>query len=159
MGLVDLRPKGKETRIPSLHIRVTIANTSEPTPWTFNTKEQTLLFPNYPASTPLYANSDAPGLPELEIKSGELRAVDLFFPLPTKAGSEKEIPEFDFKWLIHSGAVALSETAAFERVPIDNSYPVIYPYEPYPIGYGPMWWDGGYGPAIISPMPNIRIRK
>ena len=158
LGLVDLRPKGKKTRIAALHIRMTIANTNEPISWTVDTQEQSLLFPNTEAQTPLYANSDSPGLPKLEIKAGELRTVDLFFTMPDKSGSEKDIPDFDFKWTVHSGPAIFTETTNFERAAQNENTTVVYPYETYPIGYGPVWWGGYEGPAIMS-TPPIRVRK
>lgn len=156
LGLVDLRPKGEETRIPALHVRTTLMKAAGTGSWLFNIEEQTLTFPDRAPMPPLYANSDAPGLPNLQIQTGETRSVDLYFPLPDKKKSESDVTNFEFRWTVHSDNRILSETTAFERAPTRESYPAVYPYEPYPIGFGSMWW-GTWRPIPVQ--PAIRIRK
>ena len=168
MGIVDLRRKGEEARIPSLHIRTTLSKTTGDGTWKFNFQEQFVTLANGARSAPLYGNTDgntdAGGLPIIEVKTGESRNVDLFFPLPKGAGSGEGLSSFDFKWLVRSGEKTLSQSTAFARAPqsgMYHSYP--YYYDPYPLGYGSFWWGAGWGwhhhyyPGTGA--PSMRIRK
>lgn len=161
MGIVDLKRQGEEQRTPAFHVRATLAKTSGDNPWSFNIREQALFFPNQGPTPPLFANSNSKNLPSFQVKTGEVRAIDLYFPLPGNVESDKDIPEFNFKWVIHPDSQILTETTQFQRAPLQAQYPTAYPYDPYPVGYGSLWW-GGYGYGYWGPVevaPSIRVRK
>lgn len=159
MGVVDLRRKGEDKRVPSFHVRATLSKTSGVNLWTFNIQEQTLFIPNQSPILPLYANSNSTTLPSFQLKTGDVRSIDLFFPLPQNINSADDVSEFNFKWVIHPDSQILTETTNFQRLQAHEHYPAAYPYDPYPIGYGSLWWGsyGYWGPIEVA--PSIRIRK
>lgn len=109
-----------------------------------NPNEQSISFPNEQQVKPLLATSDSISTPQMTIKPGELRVLDLFFPTPVMKDSESKIPEFDFHWQIQAGNKKVKGTTPFDRIEIYDPPQVIYPYTPYPYytyGYG---WGGPY---------------
>lgn len=161
LGIVNLRPRGESKRIPALSLRMDVANTGGSVPWKIDTQEQVVLFPLKGQVRPIFVNSDSSNLPEFEVKPGSLRIVDLYFPLPSDQRSAHEINGFDFKWLVHVGSEAVEQVTVFKRQPGHEAYAHVYPYEPYPFGYGPVWWEYQglpvWGPPVWA--PPLRIRR
>lgn len=140
-GYVDLKAKGDPTRLPALHLSVTIVNTSEQS-WRFDTKEQSALFPNQgqAQATPL-----KPEASMTTVAPGESKKVDLYFRLP---GAEPErMDEFDVKWTIRAGEKAITDTTTFARLR-ETSYP----------GYTNYGTFYDWGPRYYY-RPSIRVRR
>jgi hypothetical protein len=162
-GLVDLRPKGESQRTPALHVRVTLKNSSAAgVLWRLDGREQSALYPNHGEVDPIYVNSDANGTPELIANPGEMRTADLFFPLPEKVTSAKDIPEFDLNWRVHIGDEVVKESTTFQRSEAPPPPQTVYPYggyynpwEPWGVGYGMGWY---YHPSRPVWRPAIRVR-
>lgn len=155
-GIVDLRAKGGHTRIPALHIRMTVENTNAPTKWSVDTREQTVSFAGHGDIRPTYANSNADGMPQIQIEPGATRAIDLYFALPDRSASAKNLPEFDMRWKVAS----FSGDTQFVRVSTAPPAVAPAPVEPYPVGYGPYWYDSWGPPMMFAPAgPAIRVRN
>ena len=145
LGIVTLRPKSDSKDFPALHVRLSVSNQTQQS-WLLNSEDQRVSFPNHGQTQPVFVNSDTEGLPHLKIGPGELRTLDLYFPLPQAVSEAKDLPEFDFYWSFVAGAKQVAQMTPFERQPIPERPPVVYPYLPGPylsFGWGRRWW---YGP-------------
>lgn len=145
-GIVDLEPKNGGNKITAVHLRLSISNQSA-TPWSLDVQEQRVDFPNRGSSTPVLASSDSRELPNIVIQPHELRSVDLYFQLPPGADEASKIPEFDFRWSVHTEGQVVARTTPFTRLPVPEPAPGYFSYGwgpyPYPYGYwGSGWWWG-----------------
>ena len=144
-GVVDLRAKGTQERRPALHMSAVLANTNGEQTWSFEPREQIVIFPDHGQVAAIALN---PNSFDLEIKPGESRTVELYFPIPN--GLDSELHEFDVKWNVSVGKRAVSESTTFakrrERMQAHDSF-----------GMGSGWY---YGTPIYYPSaPAIRVRK
>lgn len=133
-GLVDLRPKAK-----TLHVRVTITNTTNLILWKINPSEQRITFPNIESVQPISVTSDAEGPLITEIKPRETRNFDLYFPIPDAAKSADQILAFDFQWQADAGDTPVQETTPFDRIRLPEERNA-YAYTT--MGWGPIWYTG-----------------
>jgi hypothetical protein len=151
LGIADIEPKPHGQKVRSLHIRLAISHQGS-RPWEFNTRDQTVSFPNSPQMRPFWVNTDDSHLPNLVIPSNELRVVDLYFRLPSSYESADNIPEFEFYWNLLVGNQKIAESTPFDRVQVSERVATVYPYDGYPagmgLGWGPVWWmDPFYFPG------------
>ncbi len=162
MGMVTLKPESEDKRIPALHIRMSVSGISSATSsWELRPTEERAVYPNNTQVPPLYVNTTAAAKTDIEIRPGSLQVVDFYFPLPTGEERAENLAEFDFAWTLHHGTDSIHETTHFERVTALPQPPEVYPYEPYPMGYGPVWYNSG-PPVWAAPMPalpTIRVRQ
>lgn len=141
MGVVDFKPGKDAKKQTMLHVRMALSNKNAQE-WVLDTAEQMVSYPDKPQVKPSYANSSNENLPKVVVKPQELRIVDLYYDLPTKEKSAKEIPQFDFHWKLMAGAKLVSESTLFDRVQVPEGR-YYSPYDPYPYpGWGPNWWGG-----------------
>jgi hypothetical protein len=147
MGVVDVKPSSLAgaKEFPALHLRLAVTNLNDRAEWKVNPRDQFVAFPNQAQVRALPTNAVQGGNAVLNVRPGELRTVDLYFPLPVSQESAKDIPEFDFHWQLQAGNQPVRETTLFDRVAAPPSPVVVYPYDPYPypLSWGPAWWWGG----------------
>jgi hypothetical protein len=135
-------PGAKEQR--TLHLKLAVSNKRHPGPWTLNTRELSVSFPNAEPVPPILTQPGTAFENSVAVAPGELKTLDLFFPLPGSAQSSKDLPEFDFHWKLRSGKEVVQHTTLFDRV-IKPEYAVVtYPsaFYPYYFGVGPVWYGG-----------------
>jgi hypothetical protein len=142
-GIVELEAQQGGKRIKALHLRMAVSNQSETELWKINAQEQVVSFPNQSATQPLVVKADARKLPNLEAHPGELRTLDLYYPLPEGEKSADQLPEFSFRWKVQAGERTSQGSALFNRVEIPDYPTVMYPYRyPFALSSGPVWWSG-----------------
>ena len=145
MGIVDVKNKTTSKSFPALHMRMSVSNNSKKDIWRIEAEDQRVSFPNKGQTSPVFVNSEVITVPRIEVKPGELRSLDLYYPLPSAEQSEKDLPEFDFRWRLAAGDQLIEENTPFDRTPIPERPMIVYPYAPYPpyaLGWGPVWWGG-----------------
>jgi len=137
------------TKVDVIHVRMAVANNGDPTPWTLDTSQQFLEIPGEGRSAPLFVNADTQTMPQVTIAKGERHVIDLFYPLPANAASEKKLPQFDLMWTVNTGERPVASRTSFERQEIEPQVAYGYDYGygyPYYAGFGPYWWyDPFYG--------------
>src|SRR4051812_15925709 len=69
--------QGGQRRIPTLHVRLEVANDGDTTPWTVDTRQQ-VLDADGRRLTPAFASSDASQPPVISIGQRQKRIVDLY---------------------------------------------------------------------------------
>lgn len=144
MGVVDIKPPDSPNTVPALHVKVAVSNEHEHGDWVFNAQDQFVALPNQTEVRPLMAKSDTSNSQTIVVQPGQLRSIELFFPLQGLDKSAKTLPEFDFHWQLRAGEQLVKQTTLFDRITIPDAPAVIYPYGPYPyaMGWGPVGWGG-----------------
>lgn len=134
-----------------MHVRLVVANNDGAGPWYFDPREQVAVYQDRLRFAPIYATSSTEGLPQIVIRPGDERTVDLYFPLPAGAEKEAKIPEFDVLWRVHTDRRVVAERTPFDRLRVEPLY-AGPGYWPYYYGWGPYGWYSPYwGPAYIGP--------
>lgn len=153
-GIVQLRPRDGGARIPALHIKMVVSNHKGAASWVVDPHAQSISLPNGGGKiVPIFVEGAPSAATPITLAGAEMRALDLYFPLPPGQASETSVPEFDLHWQVQAGAQLVQETTSFDRVakPTYSSYPYGYPpagtYDPY---YGGAYYQGyssGYYPG------------
>jgi hypothetical protein len=151
-GVTRLAADGRGT--PALHVRMTVANDRDQSPWTVDTRQVLVSIPGEGQSRPIFASSDLHTLPVIAIGEHERHVVDLYYPLPATVRGDRMLPRFDLHWEVATPTRQVASSTHFDRVSIETNYADAYPYGPYyyyagawPLwaGAGPYWW---YDPRI-----------
>lgn len=140
-----------DAKIPALHVRTTISNDGDDTPWTVDTTQQLVEIPGEGRSRAIFANADVGTLPKVTIAKHERRVLDLYFPLPDTIRGESHLPRFDLLWQVDTASRTVASRTSFERM---NQEPqVAYATGPvgWPLwaGYGPYWWYDPFYPRVV----------
>jgi len=112
-GVVELAPADMSP-IPTLHVRIAVANAASERPWNVDLAGATLRAGDSEART-LLANSDLATLPIALVERGAPRTFDLYFALPPGARDEEDLAEFDFSVQVAAPARAVRAQAHFTR--------------------------------------------
>jgi hypothetical protein len=138
--------------LPTLHVRLTIANNNDTGPWELDARELRVVYDRGEVAAPAFLNMRprAAGAPGLSIAPGEAASVDAYFPLPAYAESAARVPRFDLIWHVDTPSREIAERTPFERIRIE---PDVSVRAGYGLGMWPMWW---YGP-LYEPGPRVII--
>lgn len=153
-GVTELSPDHRQV-IPVVHVRMTVSNDGDATPWRVDTRNQLLEIPGEGRARALFANSDVRSVPIVTIPPGEQHVIDLFFPLPQGIDAG-HLPQFDLVWQVDTAARTVASRTAFDReqeVAADAGYGGPYAYgAPYDYGWygpwGPYWWYDPYWGSV-----------
>jgi hypothetical protein len=146
MGLVDIKSKQDSKKFSALRLRISITNQSTSESWTFNTRDQSVSFPNDGQAKPLMMDPSESSV--VTVGPGELKTLDYYFPLPNEKMSADNLPQFDFHWQLEAGANHVQETTSFNRIEIQERYASAYYGPTYPYYYDPWFYPGPYwGPG------------
>lgn len=143
-------------KTPVLDIEFSISNQSDQ-PWTLDIRKQSVAYPNQGSYHSVFASSDDDesgerGMPSVfTIKPGELRVVQVYFPLAkgqatdraTKMTGAKDLKEFELRWDLEAGSENVSNSAYFNRRTVPDRYWV--ENDPYFVGFG---YSGWWGPRM-----------
>jgi hypothetical protein len=130
-GPVVLAVEGGQS-LDALHVRMVIANAGDLAPWTVDLPGTTLKTPGAAAQHVIAANSNIETLPAVVVGTGEVRTLDLYFPMPARADS------FELAWRVTTPASEIHERTQFTREISDAPARL-------PTGWGSHWWfDPGY---------------
>jgi len=139
-----------DVALPALHIRMTVSNDGDSTPWQVDTRRQTIDIAGQGRATPLFANADAKSMPILLIPRGQKRVIDLYFPLPGTVKDASGLPKFDLLWHVETPERLVSSRTSFERMelePVDMYAGYWGMGWPSWSGYGPFWWYDPFFPS------------
>lgn len=104
--------------IATLHLRVVVENTGSK-PWTFDTRDQRLDADGFGAESPAFVVSDRDGdgsvPPVINLRFGERRIVDLFYPAPPGVDA---MPAFRAITTVHTDEGDAVETTPFRRIEV-----------------------------------------
>jgi hypothetical protein len=155
-GTVELSSFGKVTlaveggqSLDALHVRMVIANAGDLAPWTIDLPGTTLKAQGSLSYRVVAANSNIATLPAVIVGTGEVRTLDLYFPMPARADS------FELAWRVTTPTSEVHERTQFTREVSDASA------APLPTGWVSHWWfDPGYPwrtyfhhDGILAPRP------
>lgn len=138
-----------DARVPALHVRMVVTNDGDSTPWTLDTRQQTVEIPGEGRATPMFANADVQTLPNLTIARGERRVIDLYFPLPATIQDDAHLPRFEMLWQVTTPARTVASRTSFDRIerePVEVAYGTSWPLW---AGYGPYWWYDPFYPRVV----------
>lgn len=145
------RAGGDEREVHLMHVRLVVANNDGAAPFYVDPREQQAIYTGNYRVAPVYATASTEGLPQIVVRPGDQRTIDLYFPLPAGAEEEGRIPEFDVLWRVRTDRRLVTERTPFDRLRVEPIYagPGWYPYY---YGWGPYgWYDPFWGPAFIGP--------
>jgi hypothetical protein len=134
--------------VHALHVRETVSNDGDATPWQLDTRQQLVAISNEGQSRAVYATADTRALPLVPIARREKRVIDLYFPLPTTVQSDRQLPHFDVLWQVDTGTRAIASRTTFDRQEIAGDFAYAYPY-PYYGGVAPYWWYDPFYPGAV----------
>jgi hypothetical protein len=126
-----------------VHVRMTVSNEGDATPWTLDTREQLIDVPGAGRSQPLFANASVETLPMLTIGRRGKRVVDLYFPLPPNVTEAEDLPGFDLLWQINTARRTVSG-----RTHVDRREVVEQPQAVYTSRWEPYWWYDPWYPRV-----------
>lgn len=145
-GVVEIKPDGVAP-ITTLHVRLTIINDGDATPWAITPSDQQVELAGMGRSRPIYVNSDMPSLPTITIAQRERRMVDFYYALPPGIDDNDELPGFEVLWQVTTPARAYSSRTRFQRIeqqPATADVHVVH-YA----GWGPYWWFDPLYPRLV----------
>ena len=140
-GSVRIEYVGVEKSPDSIHLKLVASNHSPSGVWRIDSSSFFVAFPDGVKS---YVAKAEPT--KLQIPSGALLGMDLYFPLPSDIKSESQVPEFDFHWSAQAIGKNVQETTAFDRVRIPKRYASVDPY-----------WDSFYNYSPYSYGPETAL--
>jgi hypothetical protein len=125
-GKVRLAVEGGQS-LDALHVRMVIANAGDLAPWTIDLPGTTLKAPGSPSHRAVAANSNIETLPAVVVGTGEVRTLDIYFPMPAGADS------FEIAWRVTTPTSEVRERTQFTRQVSEGSTTL-------PTGWGSHWW-------------------
>jgi hypothetical protein len=141
----------------ALHLRVIVTNTGQK-PWTFDTREQSILLAGKGASMPAFVAADREGdgsqPPVIKLEFAQTRIADLFYALPPDLRPDA-LPGFAAQTIIHTDDDATTETTVFGRTSIgmftawdqdERTMTDVYDEDQYNYAYwdSPFWFNDGF---------------
>jgi hypothetical protein len=154
-GLVELTPD-ETPAMPTLHVRLVIANQSDRQPWAFDARTAVLELGDW-RERATFANSDRATLPVVILDRGDTALVDLYFALPAHG----DLDHFAVAWQLSTGQGLRAERTRF--------FAEVAPHVPAAVthrtGWGSHWW---FDPAhewasfyhqdgVITPRPPEHV--
>ncbi len=142
----------------ALHLRVIVTNTGQK-PWTFDTREQSILLAGKGTSMPAFVAADREGdgsqPPVIKLEFGQTRIADLFYALPPDLQRPDALPGFAAQTIIHTDDDATTETTVFGRTEIgvftawdqdERTETDVYDESQYNYAYwdSPFWFNDGF---------------
>lgn len=130
-GLVELTPDDTPA-MTTLHVRLTLSNTSGDQPWAFDAARVTLDLGAL-HERPTIVNSDRPTLPIVILDRGETATMDLYFGLPRPP---IDLSHFGVSWIVSTGGALRVERTRFSA---DELAPTLIAVTRR-VGWGRQWW-------------------
>jgi hypothetical protein len=139
VGVSYLQTAPGPTSLPTLQVRMVIANNGDAAGLTLDTTQVLVDIPGEGTAAPMYANSAEGAMPVVTVARGERKVVDLYFPLPATTASADRLAAFDLEWQVQTGARRVAERTPFQRLELESRRgpppPVVFV-----AGWGPFWW-------------------
>jgi hypothetical protein len=116
-GISELVPEGT-----ALHVRLTVTNDGDATPWTVTTADQVLELGSV-RNRPVLVKTDVETIPVLAVAQHEHRVIDLYYHLPASVREEKDLATFDLVWQVATPGRLVSARTHFQRVEEEPTQP------------------------------------
>jgi hypothetical protein len=119
-------------RQKAVRVRMIVTDNSQ-TPWTMDTRQQAIAFPDGLQLAPAHVITDEGqgGLPSVTVPARGERVIDLFYRLPANMQSASQVPAFTVVWHVDTPQQQVTERTRFARMRV----------EPTTVPYG-VEWDG-----------------
>jgi hypothetical protein len=143
---VEIKPDGVAP-IPTVHVRLTVTNEGDTTPWTITPSDQQVEIAGMGRSRPIYVNSDLPSLPTISIAQRERRVVDFYYALPFGIDDDDKLIGFEVLWQVTTPARTYSLRTRFNRLEQEASTTNVDVV--YYAGWGPYWWYDPLYPRLV----------
>jgi hypothetical protein len=102
LGLTEVPAPGGGRTQELLRVRIVVWNRNDSEAWTFDPQEQRLDLPGAGHHAPIYATSDLPGGPSLEVGFAENRSIVLYFEVPDESRADVARGAFSVEWAVHT---------------------------------------------------------
>jgi hypothetical protein len=145
-GMTELRPRGTDLSITTLHVRVAVTNDEDDTAWTLRPADQLLELPGEGRSRAIYVNTDQAEGTAFSIAKRDHRVFDLYYPLPATIASADQVPWFELHWQLVTPARLVTSATRFE--PLAGPPPAA-PQVIFYAGWGSHWWFDPTYPNIV----------
>lgn len=141
----------------ALHVRMSITNDGDATPWSLIASEQLIELPGASPFRPAYVNTDAAPGEVVEIGQRQRRVIDLYYALPAGVHDDADLAGFQLLWQVITPARLFASRTEFQR--FENEPEVHAPVMLY-AGWAPYWWYdpfwgrrgfGHHEPLIVRP--------
>jgi hypothetical protein len=111
---------GKARRLKAVRMRMIVTDNSQ-TPWTMDTRQQTIAFPDGLQLAPAHVITDEGqgGLPSVTVPARGERVIDLFYRLPANRQSASQVPAFTVLWRVDTPQEQVTERTRFARMRIE----------------------------------------
>jgi hypothetical protein len=146
-----------EGKVPALHVRMSVSNDGDATPWRVDASKQLADIPGKGLTAPLFVSQEAAAI--TEIPQHARRTIDLYYALPPNVTDTSQMKHFELVWTVDTAERTVSSRISFDRTyPYYNDY-YAYGYG-YGYGYGPWWgWGPYWGYSAYNPgyvYPRVR---
>jgi hypothetical protein len=110
-------PKQKQKAV---HVRMVVRDNGQ-TPWTMDTRQQALAFPDGQELAPAHVTTDdgEVGLPSVMVPARGERVIDLFYRLPANKQSASQLPAFSVVWRVDTPHQQVTERTRFDRMLVE----------------------------------------
>jgi hypothetical protein len=144
-GVTEIKTEQGSSR--AIFVRAVVSNQSDDTPWGFDTRAQAAIVGGQRV-TAAYANAyegyDG-STSVVRVPKGQSRTVDFYFPLPSGAQADDDIPPFELSWSVRTSRELVADRTPFNRVHVEP----VYAGDPYPYPYyGPYGWYDPFWPPL-----------
>ena len=112
-GFVEIREDQRERSV--LHVRLTVTNDGDATPWTIIPGDQMIDVSGEQRSVPMAMKQALPMNEPVVIEQRDRQPLDLYFALPVTVASEDTLMGFDLLWQLTTPARSYSSRTRFER--------------------------------------------
>lgn len=112
----------------AVHLRMIVTDSSE-TPWTMDTRQQAMAFPDGQQLAPAHVTTSEGrvGLPSVMVPARGERVIDLFYRLPANMQSASQVPAFTVVWHVNTPQQQVTERTRFDRMRVE---PMAVPFGP-----------------------------
>jgi hypothetical protein len=140
--------------LPSLSVRMVIANNDGQQPWTVDTRQVQVDLHTEAPRGPAFVHTESSDLPVVSIPPGQQRIIDLFYPLPAGRDDAEDVPAFDVIWRLTTDQGVVVERTPFERRHIERPAPAYWQF-----GHGPLWWYDPWYPGYPILTRTVIVRS
>jgi hypothetical protein len=153
MGITTDQRGGK-----ALHVRASLDNQGDQTPWTLDIREQLVEVPGVGRSQPQFANAGVQTLPTIDVPRRERRVIDLYYPVPPNVHDADDLVGFDFLWQVTTPKRVVSGRTRIDRRELVERASTVHV-----TAWGPYWWYDPWYPRVayrtIYVAPHVHVHR
>jgi len=117
-GIAPLRHRGlDDTTMPCVRVMLVVTNQSDEA-WIVDGDEQQLALGWSGRELVSATTAEVERAPRIAVPPRSMKWIDLYFPLPARVASAREVPAFDVLWTVRMGDRVITEQTPFARIAI-----------------------------------------